>query len=94
MSRYTVRVELHNYPQESDYQKLHDGMAQRGFSRYIIDSEGTRYHLPLAEYNIESEEDKNEVLARAKIAAKKVGKQYSILVTRSAGRTWEGLDSV
>lgn len=92
MSKYTIRVELHNYPQEHDYQILHDAMAQKGFSKYIVDSDGGRFHLPLAEYNCDFEGDKYDVLAEAEGAAKKVGKKFSILVTKSAGRTWAGLD--
>jgi hypothetical protein len=92
MSRYTVRVELHNHPQEHDYEILHEAMAQKGFSRFIVDADGDRYRLPLAEYNCDLELDKDEVLAKVKTAAGKVGKKYSILVTRSAGRTWFGLE--
>jgi hypothetical protein len=91
MSKYTVRVELHDYADEHDYETLHAAMSREGFSRYIVDAAGTRYHLPLAEYNCDLEYDRNEVLDQVKRAAEKVGKRYSILVTKSAGRSWHGL---
>lgn len=91
MSKYTVRVELHDNADERDYETLHAAMSRKGFSRYIVDADGTRYHLPHAEYNCDLEYDRNEVRDQAKGAAEKVGKRYSILVTKSAGRTWHGL---
>jgi hypothetical protein len=67
-------------------------MASCGFSRHLVDPDGNRFRLPLAEYNCESDGDKYAVLEEAKAAAERVGKRYSVLVTKSAGRTWHGLD--
>ena len=92
MAKYTTRVELHhaNY---IDYETLHTAMAAEGFSRTISDGKKT-YRLPEAEYNCDSDAEKDVVLAAAERAASKTRKRYAILVTKSDGRTWTGLDEV
>lgn len=81
---FTVRVELHGVKHDSEkYTELHSEMKDQGFSRTIT-IDGTKYHLPTAEYSRVSEETKDHVLNRAKIAAKEVmgsDSKYSILVT-------------
>lgn len=92
MPRFTVRVELHNAKAE-DYEQLHAAMKGQGFGRTITSSDGITYQLPTAEYNMERELDRGAVLERAKIAAAKTGKGFSVLVTEGA-RKWVGLDPV
>ena len=92
MSKYTVRVELHG-AEEVDYEILHKAMHAKGFLQTIED--GTTFKLPTAEYNyVGAEEDKGEVLDMAKDAAAKTKLKFSILVTKSAGRTWYNLGEV
>jgi hypothetical protein len=94
MPRSTTRIELHD-ADEDDYENLHDAMAKEGFSRFISDSEGKKYHLPTAEYNSEAYDDKDEALKAAKRAAKAIGfnnDNFEVLVTMSDGRTWYNLD--
>jgi hypothetical protein len=88
--KYTVRVELHGATGE-DYETLHSAMEDVGFLRYIADSDGTKYELPTAEYNWSGQKDKHEVRNLAKRAAATTGLEYSILVTKSDGRTWHNL---
>jgi hypothetical protein len=93
MNSYTVRIELHD-AQFSHYETLHAEMAKRGFSRTITSDDGTTYHLPWAEYNYFGSEDRQGVLHLAKAAARTTGKSSAVLVTQSAGRSWDGLTQV
>jgi hypothetical protein len=90
MAQFTVRVELHRANQD-DYDALHSAMEEEGFTRQIKSSDGTRYQLPTAEYNRSSNKTKQEIRDSAAAAASTTGKKYAILVTQSAGRSWEGL---
>jgi hypothetical protein len=93
MAQFTVRVELHHASQD-DYDALHSAMEEEGFSRQIKSSDGTRYHLPTAEYNCTSNANRNEILSSATAAARTTGKKFAILVTESGGRAWQGLKEV
>lgn len=93
MTQFTVRVELHRANQD-DYDALHAAMEGEGFSRQIKSSDGTRYHLPMAEYNRTSRKTRQEILDSAAAAADTTGKKYGIVVTESAGRSWRGLKEV
>jgi len=90
MPRFTTRVELHD-ADESDYETLHKAMERQGFSRYIKDSDGKRYHLPTAEYNFDGSATRNEVLDKAKAAANTTKREYEVVVTESNGRIWHNL---
>ena len=92
MSLYTTRVELHDANDYDDYETLHKAMENKGFTRYIADSNsGTKYHLPWAEYNFSGNENRSDVLNLAIAASKITRKKASILVTESNGRTWDNL---
>jgi hypothetical protein len=96
MAKFTTRVELHELrggkkPTGEDYEKLHKEMEEKNFSRIITDTKGKRYQLPPAEYNRDATITKETVLEDAKVAAKKIWSDYSILVTESNGRTWHNL---
>lgn len=93
MTNFTTRVELHD-ANGADYQNLHAAMQAEGFSRTIVSENGTRYHLPTAEYNFVGPLTRAEVLAKARAAAAKVRKSFEVLVTESAGRTWHNLRPV
>ncbi|MFH7926296.1 type V toxin-antitoxin system endoribonuclease antitoxin GhoS [Enterobacter roggenkampii] len=92
MSRFTVRVELHNH-QPDDYEELHEKMLAAGFIKTIADEDsGKTYKLPDAEYNYISDEKKDEVAQKAYGIAKTVREKPSVLVTKSAGRSWINLN--
>ena len=94
MGRFTTRVELHR-ADESDYERLHEEMASEGFVRTITDDKGNTLHLPTAEYNwVGDVEDQHLILRKAREAATRTGRRFEILVTKSAGRTWENLTPV
>jgi hypothetical protein len=90
MSSFTTRVELHSASLE-DYKNLHAFMEIEGFSRLIKSDAGIWYHLPTAEYTREAAVAIADVLASAERAAARTGKRYSVIVTQSNGRLWNGL---
>ena len=81
---FTVRVELHGVRHDSEkYTELHQEMAKQGLNRTITLDDG-KYELPTAEYSRVSEETREQILNKAKLAAKEVMKSdraYSVLVT-------------
>jgi hypothetical protein len=94
MAQFTVRVELHN-ANGDDYNVLHTAMESEGFSRFITSDQGTRYHMPWAEYDgASSTLSRLQVLTAAQRADNRTGRTHGILVTESAGRTWDGLTKV
>jgi hypothetical protein len=93
MSRFTVRIELHDAEWE-DYDSLHAAMEDQGFSRLITGDNGVTYHLPWAEYNREGALTTGQVLNVAQSAADSTGKNNSVFVTESGGRRWSGLQAV
>ena len=95
MASYTTRIVLHG-AEDANYTQLHAEMGKEGFSR-TIESNGNTYMLPHAEYNLQGQLDKGAVLDRAKSAARRVrsvttDKDFSVLVTKSEGRTWHNLE--
>lgn len=93
MASFTVRVELHK-ADEDDYKNLHAEMEQRGFVRWIKGSEGTKFRLPTAEYNLpRSSLTRAAVRKQAENAANAVKPNPTpwILVTEAEGRNWSGL---
>jgi photosystem II stability/assembly factor-like uncharacterized protein len=93
MPSFTTRVELHQATYQ-DYENLHSAMSEAGFSRYITSDDGNTYHLPTAEYDRSGILTRSQVLSQAKAAANSTGKSNAVLVTESAGRTWNGLTKV
>lgn len=99
MSRYTTRIELYQ-GEFTDYELLDQEMKKMKFSTTIKDGFGHEYQLPAGEYNIETEDDVELVLAKAKKAASNVRKETnllrdaSILVTESVHREWVNLNAV
>lgn len=95
MANFTVRVELHDAENGDYYDRLHEEMEARGFVRWIKDSnDDAKLRLPTAEYNLRNTgKTKGEVLTLAQEAADAVKPKPkpSIVVTKSAGRTWSGL---
>lgn len=95
MASFTVRVVLHGAEHSEDgYKELHAAMKKSGFSRYITSDDGTKYHMPLAEYNFEGNKSADEVRFLARDAADGTGYKNAVLVTESERRAWIGLTSV
>lgn len=87
---YTVRVELHQ-ASTLDYVNLHKAMQNAGFTRYIRDSVGALYELPVAEYRFEGVSDINTITNSAKAAAATTGRLYGVFVSETTQAMWYGL---
>jgi hypothetical protein len=87
---YLVRVELHN-ASWADYQTLHAAMENRSFQRTIRAGNGVEYHLPTAEYAVDTTASGEQVRAAADAAAATTGKAHGLLVVRYDMAWWTGL---
>jgi hypothetical protein len=90
MSRFTIRVELHNATWQN-YVDLAKHMAAQGMVDIIKADNGTRYKMPPAEYNYEGQATLKQVMDAVKSCAARVVNSYAVLVTESNGRLWDGL---
>jgi hypothetical protein len=94
MASFTIRVELRDANREQ-YNKLYERMAAEGFTDIIRETtSGKAYKMPPGEYNYIGNLTRATVLEKAERAASGVVKDYAVLVTESAGRTWNGLTPV
>jgi hypothetical protein len=96
MPRFITRVELHA-ANSGDYEKLHDAMQKKNFSRTITSGNGGTYHLPMAEYYRSGAGlTCDQVRGDAKAAADSVWKSCAVLVTEAGESSticWIGLPS-
>ncbi|MDO8593931.1 MAG: type V toxin-antitoxin system endoribonuclease antitoxin GhoS [bacterium] len=91
MATYTVRIELHSNKYLPDFETLHRGMQQEGFSKLITADNGKIYHLPRGEYDISTVKTPEQVLSAANQAVQLTGQSAEILVSEAVSRTWQGL---
>jgi hypothetical protein len=82
MSFFVVRIELHNATGR-DYDVLHAAMQHVGF-HVRITHRGVTYHLPTAEYAVNSDQSTAQVLDAAKAAATTTRKAFCAIVVKSA----------
>jgi hypothetical protein len=90
---YLVRIELHD-ANRLDYDTLHAAMVARGFARTIRGDNGVLYHLPTAEYAIDSTTSGEQVRSAADSAAARTGKPRAVVVVRYDMGWWTGLAQV
>jgi hypothetical protein len=90
---FFVRIELHG-ASWSNYELLHEAMGEAGFSRTIVGSNGTEYHLPTAEYVLIGNYVTDHVRDKADRAAARTGKKRAVLVAKSSESAWSGLEPV
>ena len=93
MSHFITRVELHHGTSD-DYDQLHAAMARAGFSRMIRGSDGVTYHLPWAEYYVDSTSTIEQIRSAAVAAANTTGRAAAVLVSQASTVAWQGLASV
>ena len=93
MARYITRVELHG-ARDEEYDLLHAAMEAEGFERTITASDGTTYHLPAAEYYLQTQLERTQVLDAAKRAAGKTKRAFGVIVTEAPVSSWSGLTPV
>jgi hypothetical protein len=95
MARFITRVELHGAVHgDKSYDTLHTAMEDEGFSRTITSDDDVEYHLPTAEYYIETDLTIKDVLSSAKTAANKTGKKYGIFTGEQLRSRWHNLKQV
>lgn len=91
MSRFTIRVVLHNATFEN-YVDLAAKLASFGIRDIILADDGNWYELPPAEYTLEANATPEEVRALASQTAATVVPSYQVLVSQVQGsRVWQGL---
>ena len=84
MQQYFVHIEL-EAASPSDYLRLNQEMANRGFLKTIVSDTGERFILPNGTYRIHSVSGKVSVMTGAKAAASSTGKVNYILVIIDGG---------
>lgn len=94
MANFTIRVELHGNNSIEKYNILHEEMFKNDFSKTIIGQNGLEYYLPSAEYNITSNLTNKLLLENINKIVSQITNDYSVLITRSASRTWHNLKKV
>ena len=87
MADFTVRIELKNADGE-DYEKLHEQMEARGYSREITSDTGQVVKLLDAEYVTTKNLSTTAVRDEVKQIADSVKSPARVLVTKSVGRAW------
>lgn len=93
MEHFIVSVDLRDATYNTDYTRLHHEMEKYGFSRTSSSSvDETVYHLPTAKYNAYEDYTVAEVLKTARKAVAKMGKKFSVLVTKANGVIWNWQD--
>ncbi|WP_294263597.1 hypothetical protein [uncultured Chryseobacterium sp.] len=100
MARFITRIELHKADSD-DYEILHQAMEREDFNKTIKSDDNTEYHLPDGEYfynkAIPFNPDKKDyeiVLEKAKMAASKTKKSFSIITSRTDALKWHNLKKV
>jgi cytidylate kinase len=81
MAVLMTRVELHD-EQRGDYDKLHQEMDARDFSR-TVKVDDIEYHLPDATYLLVSDISAHEACERAHEAARAIGREAGVFVASS-----------
>lgn len=90
MPAFTTRMVLAEAEWE-DYEVLYAYMEEQGFTKIVTSGDGVTYKLPDAEYNYVGSVTRDDVMTKAKAAATRTGKNFSVLITESVGRTWFAL---
>jgi hypothetical protein len=93
MSKFMVRVVLHDRPTAPDYDRLDTAMCECGFLQELAGKHAT-YHLPQGEYWYKGETTAPEVRSRAASAARTIGLDFGVIAVRVDGWSLAGLKKV
>ena len=93
MSKFMVRVVLHDRPTAQDYDRLDTAMCECGFLQELSGKHAT-YHLPDGEYWYKGESNAPDVRARAASAARSLGRDFGVIAVRVDGWSLKGLKKV
>lgn len=84
MSKYMVRVLLHDATNWEMYDDLNTAMEQRGFARTLSGKKAS-YHLPPSEYWFTGEQTLADVRVLAAAAAESTGQAFGLVVVKADG---------
>lgn len=90
-----IRIELHDSDSD-DYGKLHDSLRNANIFRIIQDIDTEKYYiLPRGLYHYEGMiEEMQEMINLVKLIVKQITIDCEIIVTKSIGSMWNGLEKV
>jgi hypothetical protein len=90
MAEFLTRVELHD-EKAGDYDKLHEQMGKRGFSRFVMLGPKT-FHMPDATYLSSGTQTPEQIYTEAQAAATAIGRKAGVFVALSASKLemWAG----
>lgn len=84
MSKFMVRVFLHDAKTWEQYDELNQAMDDKGFSRTLTGSKAT-YHLPPSEYWFKGDQSMADVRVLAAAAAEATGQAFGLIVVKADG---------
>ena len=84
MSKFMVRVVLHDARTWDQYDGLNDAMESQGFSR-TLSGKKAAYHLPPSEYWFKGDESMADVRVLAATAAETTGQSFGLIVVKADG---------
>lgn len=84
MSKFMVRVILHDASNWEMYEGLHQAMESKGFVRTLAGKKAT-YHLPPSEYWFAGEQTLADVRVLAAAAAESTGQEFGLVVVKADG---------
>ena len=84
MSKFMVRVVLHDTEDLASYESLNAAMSQQGFSREL-QGKKANYHLPTGEYWFQGDSSVGDLRVRAAVAAEATGHDFGMIVVRVDG---------
>ena len=90
MTKYLVRVILHDSDSITAYDGLNGAMTQLGFQREMHGAKSS-YHLPYGNYFYRGDASAKDLRLMAATAAQSTGHDFGVIVTRAAGGLVMGL---
>jgi len=93
MSKFMVRVVLHDRPTPADYDRLDVAMCECGFQQELVGKRAS-YHLPNGDYWYKSKTGASEVRTRAASAARSIGREFGVIAVRVDGWSLMGLKKI
>ena len=84
MSKFMVRVVLHDGDGAASYENLNGVMAQQGFTRELQGKKAS-YQLPTGEYWFQGDSSVTDLRLRAAVAAEATGHDFGVIVVRVDG---------
>ena len=95
MASFNILIELRGeIDAAGDHRRLREAMSANGFRHSISDKAGVKFRLPQDEFTFSGYVSRNEVLDNVYLIVSKFVPPPGIMVTKSAGRVWRGLQEI